>query len=280
MQIVIGFIIALAVGLTGVGGGSFTTPVLILAGLPVSIAVGTALAFSAVCRFIATPFYLARGDVHIGYLKLLLLGAMPGLLTGTLLLRFMHGEGWNPVVLTTVGAMLVLSSAATLMPSLRTSRLNRNGARLVPLLALPIGLETGFSSAGAGALGTILLLNCSEMTASQVVGTDLLFGLVLAGFGGAFHLGVGTVSGSVLLRLLAGGLPGVLIGSLLARRVPGRRLRTAITILVLVLGVELVWNGIHRLGPPSKASRGAEQQAHFSSKHEYYPARPSSTTDP
>jgi uncharacterized membrane protein YfcA len=248
MEIAIGFLIALAVGLTGVGGGSFTTPALVLtAGLPAGAAVGTAMVFSAILRFIAAPFYVARGDVHGGYLTRLLLGAIPGLLGGTVLLHFMRGDDWNPVVLATVGAMLILSSALTLVPNFRLSRLNGNGARWVPLLALPIGLETGFSSAGAGALGTILLLNCSEIPASQVVGTDLLFGMILAMFGGAFHLSVGSISSSVLLRLLAGGLPGVLIGSLFARKIPVRRLRATIAIMAMVLGMELLWNGAHGL---------------------------------
>jgi len=64
----------------------------------------------------------------------------------------------------------------------------------LPWLALPIGVEYGFSSAGAGALGSVLLLNYSEMTAPEVVGTDLIFGLVLAAIGGAFHWKFGAIN--------------------------------------------------------------------------------------
>ena len=82
-------------------------------------------------------------------------------------------------------------------------------ARWLPWLAFPIGVESGFSSAGAGALGTVLLLNYSEMTPAQVVGTDIVFGLVLATIGSAVHWSFGSISTPILLQLLAGGVPGV-----------------------------------------------------------------------
>jgi hypothetical protein len=104
-------------------------------------------------------------------------------------------------------------------------------------------METGFSSAGAGALGTVLLMNYSEMPVAQVVGTDLLFGIVLAFIGGAFHLMWGSINGAVLLRLLAGGIPGVLIGCSLANKVPARKLRSAIALIAIALGLQLVYSG-------------------------------------
>ena len=116
-------------------------------------------------------------------------------------------------------------------------------SRWLPWLALPIGVESGFSSAGAGALGTVLLLNYSEMTPPQVVGTDLLFGLVLAVIGSAFHWQFGSISGPVLAQLLAGGIPGVLIGCLFARKVPARKLKVAIAVIAIFAGLQLIWSG-------------------------------------
>ncbi|PYY15365.1 MAG: hypothetical protein DMG61_07210, partial [Acidobacteria bacterium] len=96
-QVIVGFLIAATVGLTGIGGGSFTTPALVLlVGLPAAEAVGTALVFAAVLRVIAAPFYLVRRLVNGKYLRLLLLGAIPGLLVGTWFLRLMHQRSWNP----------------------------------------------------------------------------------------------------------------------------------------------------------------------------------------
>src|SRR5262249_39081742 len=108
---------------------------------------------------------------------------------------------------------------------------------------LPIGVESGFSSAGAGALGTVLLLNYSEMTPAQVVGTDLLFGLVLAVVGSAFHWSFGSISMPILFQLLLGGVPGVVFGCLLARKVSANKLKTAVAMVALFAGVQLVWTG-------------------------------------
>ena len=115
--------------------------------------------------------------------------------------------------------------------------------RWLPWLALPIGIESGFSSAGAGALGTVLLLNYSEMTPPEVVGTDLLFGLVLAVLGSAFHWKFGSISGHVLVQLLEGGVPGVVIGCLCARRVPARNLKLVIALIAIFAGLQLIWSG-------------------------------------
>jgi uncharacterized protein len=86
MNFLIGFLIAAAVGLTGIGGGSFTVPALVLlGGLPANAAVGTAFVFAGILRLIAAPFYLFGKNIHFGYLWLLLQGAVPGLLGGALM---------------------------------------------------------------------------------------------------------------------------------------------------------------------------------------------------
>jgi len=104
-------------------------------------------------------------------------------------------------------------------------------------------IQSGFSSAGAGALGTVLLLNYSEMSPAQVVGTDILFGLVLAAIGSAVHWSFGTISTTILLQLLAGGIPGVVLGCLLARRVPAQKLKAVVAAVALAAGLQLVWSG-------------------------------------
>lgn len=244
MEVVLGFLIAATVGITGIGGGSFTTPALVLlVGLPAGEAVGTAMVFAAVLRLIAAPFYLVRRNVDAKYLRFLLIGAVPGLLLGTLLLRLMHTRVWSPVALLIIGVTLTISSALTLAPRIRHPRLTKQRVRWLSLLALPIGIETGFSSAGAGALGSILLLNFSELSAATVVGTDLLLGIVLAVVGSIFHLSWGSISTASLVWLLTGGIPGVLVGCALARRFPAQKLRTVVALVAIVLGLQLIWMG-------------------------------------
>ena len=248
MSFFLGFLIAVAVGLTGIGGGSFTVPALVLiVGLTAGEAVGTAFVFAGVLRLIAAPFYLLGKRFHGRYLWLLLLGAIPGLVLGTFVLRFLGEEGGNPVVIILLGILLAASSSVTFAPRVQNPGFARKNSRWLPWLALPIGVESGFSSAGAGALGTVLLLNYSEMTPPEVIGTDLIFGLVLAVIGGAFHWKFGAINGLVLGQLLAGGVPGVVFGCALARYVPARKLKLVVASIAIFAGLQLVWNGTRTL---------------------------------
>ena len=146
--------------------------------------------------------------------------------------------------------------APPVVPGLNSRSLSRllvrlnfalKNARWLPWLAFPIGVESGFSSAGAGALGTVLLLNYSEMAPAQVVGTDIAFGLVLAIIGIAVHWTFGSISTPILLELLAGGVPGVVLGCLLARKVPARKLRAVVAAVAICAGLQLVWSGARTL---------------------------------
>jgi uncharacterized membrane protein YfcA len=248
MNFLIGFLIAAAVGLTGIGGGSFTVPALVLlAGVTAGDAVGTAFLFAGVLRLIAAPFYLLGKQIHSRYLWLLLQGAVPGLLVGTWALRLLNREAGNPVVILLLGVLLAASSSVTFIRRVQNPTFARKNHRWLPWLALPIGVESGFSSAGAGSLGTVLLLNYSEMTPAQVVGTDLLFGLVLAVIGSAFHWSFGSISMPILLQLLLGGVPGVVLGCLLARRVPANKLKTTVAMVAIIAGLQLVWIGSRAL---------------------------------
>ena len=249
ITLLVGFLIALAVGLTGIGGGSFTVPaLLLLAGLPIAEAVGTTFVFAGVLRLVAAPFYLVAQQVHGRYFRLLVKGAVPGLVLGMLALRLLSTPGSTPVITILIGVLLALSSSITFIPRAQFPAFAKRNSRWLPWLAFPIGLESGFSSAGAGALGTVLLLNYSEMPPAQVVGTDLVFGLVLAAVGSAVHWTLGSVTTPLLAQLLVGGIPGVVLGCLLARRVPAHKLKAAVALIAIFAGLQLVWTGAHAFG--------------------------------
>src|ERR1700728_1079750 len=115
MEILAGFLIALAIGVTGVGAGSITAPVLILFfHQSAPDAVTTALVFGTVVKLIATPFYMARGQVNYKILGYLLLGGLPAVLAGSFLLNSMDKSHLNTPVLLIVGITVVISAAATL----------------------------------------------------------------------------------------------------------------------------------------------------------------------
>lgn len=245
-EVAIGFGVALSLGLTGMGGGTFTTPALVLvSGLPAAAAVGTSLAFTAIVRIFAWPYYFVGHRVHREYLLWLVAGAVPALAAGTWALRRWSRGSWDGGVLVAIGAMLVVTSGLTFLPVHARAKPWLARRRWLALMAIPIGFETGFSSAGSGAIGGLLLLNFADLTPQAAVGTNLMFGLVLTLFGAALHWSGGTIRAATLARLLAGGVPGILLGGALGARLPARRLRPLVGAMALALGVVLLLSALH-----------------------------------
>ena len=262
-HLLLGFAIAFAMGLTGIGGGSFTVPALLLiVSLPAGEAVGTAFLFAGILRLIAAPFYLVARQVHGHYFRLLIQGAVPGLVLGMYFLRVLAKNESSPVLVIVIGSLLAISSSVAFVPRVQNPGFAGKNTHWLPWLAFSIGIGSGFSSAGAGALGTVLLLNYSEMTPEQVVGTDLIFDLVLAVIGSAVYWTFGSISTVVLLQLLAGGIPGVVLGCVLARRVPAHKLKAAVALIAIFAGLQLVWSGVRTIsiratGETAKVVSGA-----------------------
>ena len=246
MELLLGFVIALAISLTGVGAGTMTTPLLILLlGVPPAAAVGTALTFGAIVKVISVPAYIWRGQVSARVLGLMLAGGLPGVLGGSLLLGSLKGGTYSQWLYAGLGILIASTACFHLyrMTAPKKTRGNKDHSRLLPWIALPIGAEVGFSSAGAGALGSLVLFGATRLSPAQVVGTDLCFGLVVAAAGSAFHLTVGNYDSALLFKLVAGGIVGALTGSLLAGRIAPLPLRVAVLIALVVLGTQLALHG-------------------------------------
>jgi hypothetical protein len=246
MEILAGFLIALAIGVTGVGAGSITAPILILFfHQSASDAVTTALVFGTVVKLIATPIYLARGHVNFRVLKFMALGGLPAVLLGSLVLNSLDQKAMSRPVLLIVGVTVLLTATATLWRSL-VPKIAANPVALkwMPWIVAPIGFEVGFSSAGAGALGTIVLMRYTSMIPAEVVGTDLAFGLLLSVFAGGIHASMTGVPWGILGKLLAGGIPAVLIGTQLVSVLSPRKMRLALCIWLVYIGGQLSWRGI------------------------------------
>jgi uncharacterized membrane protein YfcA len=109
---------------------------------------------------------------------------------------------------------------------------------------LPIGAEVGFSSSGAGALGTLALLGLTPLDARRIVGTDLAFGLCLSLVGGTLHLSGASLDSALLINLVAGGILGALVGTGLASRIPVRTMRLALSLWLFVMGLQLCWHAL------------------------------------
>jgi uncharacterized membrane protein YfcA len=243
MDYLAGFVIAIIIAMTGVGAGTITAPLLILL-LRVSprLAVGTALAYSAVVKLIVAPVQMFRGQVNYRVLAFMLAGGLPGVVLGALLFRDIAHSGSWAWLYWVLGGVIIFSSSWHIFRYLRPlSASSRTRERLgwIAALMLPIGGEVGFSSSGAGALGTLALMSLTALPASQVVGTDIAFGLGITLVGGGMHILGGTYSLTLLLHMTAGGILGAIVGTNIAPRVPNKALRLALSVILLFVGIEL-----------------------------------------
>lgn len=246
MEFLLGFVIALAISLTGVGAGSMTTPLLILLlGVSPATAVGTALTFGAIVKVASVPLYAVRRQVNLPILWLLLAGGVPGVIAGGLLLNGLKHSAGNGILYIALGTLIVATALFHLYRVFRPKPQpsTHDHSRLLPWFALPIGAEVGFSSAGAGALGSLLLLGLTPLAAAEVVGTDLCFGLGLSLVGSVIQIGAGNYDPSLLWKLVVGGLIGALTGSLLAGRIAQRPLRVGLLLALVILGCRLALYG-------------------------------------
>jgi len=244
-EYLIGFVIAFVIALTGVGAGVITAPMLILfLHVPMEIAVSTALAYSAVVKLIVVPFQVVRRQVSWKVLAWMLLGGLPGVVAGSLLFQHVALHGPRAVLTFVLGAIILFTAGWQLIRYFRPpgiARPARDRSKWLGGLMFPIGAEVGFSSSGAGALGTVALLGMTDLPAAKVVGTDLAFGLAIALVGSGVHLlasGSGGYAGPLLIRLAAGGVLGGIVGTGAAPRIPNRKLRLALSLWLVAIGLD------------------------------------------
>jgi uncharacterized protein len=259
MAYAIGFIIALFIALTGVGAGTITVPVLVLfLDVPAPLAVGIGLVFATAVKLILVPAQILNRNVAWRTLGLMLVGGVPGVLIGSLLLKQLMTAGSENLLNTLLGAILVCTASWQILFSFRPMKQNQNPrdrSRLLSLLMLPVGAEVGFSSAGAGALGNAALLSLTPLPPAQVVGTDIAFGFIISLIGSGAHWFSRWDDPTLLLQLIAGGIVGAIGGTLLSAHVPRRPLRVALWVWLLLLGGQFLFNGFEgRQASPRQAA--------------------------
>jgi len=246
MEYIIGFFIALFIALTGVGAGTITVPVLVLfLGVPAAEAVGIGLMFATAVKLILVPAQIARGNIAWRTLGFMLLGGVPGVIVGSLFLKHLVTTGSQNLLTAILGAILVSTAGWQLVFSFRPMghRAGRpDRTLLLPWLMLPVGAEVGFSSAGAGALGSAALLGLTPLAPAQVVGTDIAFGFVVSLIGSGAHWFSRGAHTTLLLELIAGGAVGAISGAMVSARIPQRPLRIALWIWLLILGGQFLVN--------------------------------------
>jgi len=250
--------VGFAVGLTGVGGGSLMTPLLLLFGFPLHVAIGTDLLYAAITKAGGVMTHARQRTVDWRIVALLAAGSVPAsLLTATALARlFEHPEQYAPVLTTALGIMLIATAlsligrhwlqsravAAEARPSRLRRWTDRQAVTLTVLMGIVLGVSVTLSSVGAGAFGAAALMALFPLLrTANVVGTDIAHAVPLTAIAGLGHLALGNVDFALLGALLIGSLPAITIGSRAANRLPDRLLRPTLATLLMGLGFKFAF---------------------------------------
>ncbi len=252
-----GLVVGFIVGLTGVGGGSLMTPLLVIAfGIAPGVAVGTDLLYAAITKSGGTWVHSRRGNVNWKIVGLLAAGSLPASVITILTFKYLGLDlrgGNATLITTTLGVALILTAGALLfrdrLHEYARKRLSHRPAwneQTISIATVIVGLILGvlvtISSVGAGALGaTVLFFLYPRLPAVKIVGTDIVHAVPLTAIAGLGHATLGTIDWSLLGSLLLGSLPGIYMGSHIASRIPERVLRSTLATMLALIGGRLVF---------------------------------------
>jgi uncharacterized protein len=255
--IIFGLLVGGLVGLTGIGGGSIMTPLLILVfGVKPVTAVGTDLAYAAVTKTVGGYKHWRQRTVDMRLSSWMAVGSVPAALGGVYVLDLLeraHGDEFDELLLVLLGAALLFTGAATLgrawfmKGSVARERAGFKLRRRHKVAAVAIGAFVGFvlgvTSAGSGALIAVGLILVFRLVPTRVVGTDVFHAAILLWAAAAAHVVSGNVDYGLAATLLIGSVPGVWIGSHWSVRLPAATLRTVLGVVLAGAGLGLLAKG-------------------------------------
>jgi hypothetical protein len=249
-KILVGFVVGVLIGMSGVGGGVLLLPVLIFGlKVPAIMAVGSDALFNFFTKIPASLMHLKKGTVRRKVVLALSAGSIPGSIAGVNLLmyiRHVYGDGVNSFIKSAVGVLLIVIPLLLLFQKrIEESVANRpptmKGFIGMAGIGLLAGFLVGMTSVGSGSMIMMLLLLFYSFPPKVNVGTDIVHAVVLTGVTGLLHFRLGNVDSGLVVSLLIGSIPGGLVGSHLATRMPMLWLRRILCALLLITGARMLW---------------------------------------
>jgi uncharacterized protein len=245
--------VGVLVGMTGIGGGSLMTPLLILVfGVKPITAVGTDLAYAAVTKTVGGYKHWRQNTVELRLSTWMALGSVPAAVSGVFVLDLLEratGRDFDDLLLTILAGALLLTGVATLVRSFLKSMHERERATIpmdtrhkVAAVALGVfvGFVLGVTSAGSGALIAVGLILLFRLVPTRVVGTDVFHAAILLWAAALAHIAAGNVDFPLAGNILIGSVPGVWLGSHWSVRVPADVLRTTLAVVLIGAGMALI----------------------------------------
>ena len=246
-----GMAVGVIVGLTGVGGGSLMTPLLVLVfGIHPATAVGTDLLYAAATKSAGTAVHGRAKSVDWAIVRRLATGSVPAtLLTFLVMFEFGMKTSKGGILAVMLGAVLLVTAATMLfrqqIVAYLGSRMTIGGDRMVAALTVATGFVLGVlvtsTSVGAGAIGvTALLVLYPRLPTLNIVGSDIAHAVPLTLVAGLGHWWLGDVDAALLVSLLIGSIPGIIVGSLLAPKLPETALRMILAVILCLVSIKLM----------------------------------------
>ncbi len=254
--IVGGAVVGFSIGLTGVGGGSLMTPLLVFYGVPLRMAIGTDLLYAAVTKIGGVIAHQYKGTIHWRITGLLAAGSLPASVCTAFTLQYLYrdSEAYTHLMGLSLGAMLVSTSLLLVLRGrLQNMRLFsaapmgtftvRHQAFATVLAGVLLGIFVTLSSVGAGVIGTMaLLMMYPRLSPVEVVGTELAHAVPLSLVAGIGHwVLLGNVRWLLLAGLLVGSLPAVFLGTQLSTAIPQTLLRYILAGMLCFLGLRFIF---------------------------------------
>jgi uncharacterized protein len=245
-----GLLVGILVGMTGMGGGSLMTPILILLfGFDAKVAVGTDILHGAIFKSFGAVRHRMLGTVHARLALWMLAGSAPLSLVGVEVANIVSSGSMNALE-RIVGAALILGGLGWLIKTFISGHaddapflLSRRDKVVAVMIGASCGFVVGLTSVGSGTFFGLAMLLIYPLTAKKIVGTDMFHAAALLWVAGTSHLIHGDVNLHAMVWLLVGSIPGVLLGSQMSIKVPDRALR-------IVFGIVLVLSGVKIVGVP------------------------------
>ncbi|WP_428312230.1 sulfite exporter TauE/SafE family protein [Hydrocarboniphaga sp.] len=255
-----GLVVGLAVGATGVGGGSLMTPILILFyGISPSVAVGTDLIYASISKAFGVTLHSRNGSLDWKLVGWLSIGSVPAAL---LTLVFLHeqapGKGLDQMIKLTLSVAIVLTALFTVFQDRIMALIRRAPGRaggtedsrwqrpMTVVSGVAIGALVTISSVGAGVIGMMmLLLLYPKQSPIRLVGSDLAHAVLITAIAGAGHASLGSVDWPMLGALLIGAIPGIYIGTRIGFRLDPKALKKVISALLIFVGSTMLWKAMH-----------------------------------
>jgi uncharacterized membrane protein YfcA len=245
--------VGVLVGMTGIGGGSLMTPMLILVfGVTPITAIGTDLAYAAVTKTVGGYKHWTQKTVDTRLSTWMALGSVPAAVLGVYVLDLLEqaaGQDFDDLLLTLLAVALLLTGAATLVRAFLKSMHERERDTIeletrhkvaAVVLGVCVGFVLGITSAGSGALIAVGLILLFRLTPTRVVGTDVFHAAILLWAAGLAHIVAGNVDFGLAANILIGSVPGVWLGSHWSVRVQPAVLRTTLALVLIGAGVALL----------------------------------------